>query len=331
MFIKPNNIYELSEEELNAIIKKNIEKAKQMKQELKRKEKPELTTIKKLEEGLEVYNDLCKEKCEENEEFDEYKYYYEAIKNIKPNATDKEIEEIIFQNLPTKNNSKYFKIISRIVVEINQEISEYFELLSITTEEDLTGRYEEAYIATEDLKNEIHNYIQLNKKKLLIINKNHQNQKLEQQKNQENKIIFLESKSGKSMPIEDLKNIDIEYYEAFYELYDSIKQGTFKKVKRFTSTNQKINGVAEVRGNKVRIIFARINVDTYIILQLLVKKCDKNAEYKNNIISRFNHYQIQIEEIINKINDENYLKQQEEYTKEFEKVLSKEGKVKCLI
>ena len=49
----------------------------------------------------------------------------------------------------------------------------------------------------------------------------------------------------------------IEYMPLFKELVDSIVDGTFKNVKGFNNNNN-LNGLSEVKGPGVRIVFKKI-------------------------------------------------------------------------
>ena len=101
-----------------------------------------------------------------------------------------------------------------------------------------------------------------------------------------NNLVFLKTESDNTYCLRDLNGIKREYYKSFKDLLMSIKNGTFKNVKRLTTTNSKLNSISEVRGFKTRVIFDRIDSKTYIILMCAVKKSDFDLGYQNLLEGR---------------------------------------------
>lgn len=245
----------------------------------------------------------------------EYEYYYENIKDIPIGTSLEELKKIIKDNLPSKNNSNYFNIILYIKYKVDEEILTYASLI-------------EQCNSTQDkqLLNDIKVCIEYLKLKLSLIDKIDYEVQIKNEEIKYNNIVFLHSIVGNNYPISDLNSIDESYYDAINELYDSIKSNTFKGVKRFGSNDSNIFGVSEVRGNAVRIIFDRLSEDTYIILQILVKKTTKDYGYKNTISSRYSRYNKK--EIIDKLNSESFIIQNKEEKEQLEKILCKRSKIK---
>ena len=100
------------DEELLEALKHNNKVSSSMKQEIKE--------IEKLDEANKNMTFKKEKQCfEENDEYDEvldedmdYLYYYEPIKEIREDISIDELEKLIKENLPSKNNPNCFKIIS---------------------------------------------------------------------------------------------------------------------------------------------------------------------------------------------------------------------------
>ena len=116
------------DEELLEALKHNNKVSSSMKQEIKE--------IEKLDEANKRMNfKIEKEDLKEDDEYDEeqdedsdYLYYYEPIKEVREDISIEELEQIIKENLPSKNNPNYSKIVSRMMAEILKEIMEYEEI-----------------------------------------------------------------------------------------------------------------------------------------------------------------------------------------------------------
>ena len=64
-----------------------------------------------------------------------------------------------------------------------------------------------------------------------------------------------------------------------------------KNVKRFKNNNDLV-GVCEVKGYQVRVVFARIDKDTYGLITALVKKQDNDSNYRNFLKKRISKYRV---------------------------------------
>lgn len=265
--------------------------------EIKRLEDINKSMVFKKEESI-----LFEEENEKEEDDDlEYLYYYEQIKDADNTLTDVELTKLIYESLPSKSNKNYFNLINRIKIEILKEINSLIEI-------------KESSLDDEDLLSESEKLIEFEKKKFKIIeNVGNINSNMETITN--NKLYFLNTSSGNVYAISDLNKINKEYYESFKELLSSIKDGTFKCVRRLTTTNNKINSISEVKGFKTRVIFDRIGNDSYIILMCAVKKCDFDNGYKKALEGRVLTYRIMQDKILSKKDDEETKKENEEIEK----------------
>lgn len=304
IFINTEDIIDI--EELEAALIKNEQISRKLKTEIKK-----LNEIKSCCKNSKIVEPIIKlsEQIEQEEnDTNEYLYYYEAIKDVKLDIMDNDLKQLIRENLPSKGHTNYFKIVSRIKAEIYRELMTFSELSN--GESDL------------DLLKEIKIYVDFLDKKIKFINEIEQEKISHKESEIENNIVFLETNSGNIYAFSDLESIDHEYYDSFKELYDSIKNGTFKNVKMFTSSNNKNKTLCEVKSFKTRIFFTRLNKDTYIILQLLVKKCDIDKLYRELLVNRFSVFKNNEEQILNKLNDSNYILKNKELANNFENLLS---------
>lgn len=164
------------DEELLEALKHNNKVSSSMKQEIKE--------IEKLDEANKNMTFKKEKQCfEENDEYDEvldedmdYLYYYEPIKEIREDISIDELEKLIKENLPSKNNPNCFKIISRMMAEILKEIMEYEEIKSDS-------------IGEEEIIEETQKLIDLDKRKINFIRNAEEKSKNEDEV-KENNLYF---------------------------------------------------------------------------------------------------------------------------------------------
>lgn len=254
----------------------------------------ELENIELIEEDniLDTEEFDIEEYIESDDDF-EYEYYYEQIRNMEITTDSEQMKQIINYCLPSKNNSSYFKLINRIKIEIVKEISELMSMYRETTD--------------DEFKNDIKETIDFENKKLKFVKEAENDKEMQDELIIQNNIVFAKTNSGNIYAIEDIKSINSEYYASFLELYESIKNGTFKRVKRLTTTNNKTNSVSEVRGFKTRIIFDKLDQNTYVVLQVAIKKSNFDRGYKESLERRVLAYKLQKDKIIQQLNNEEYM------------------------
>lgn len=303
LFIDTDDI--TNNEELYKAIEKNNSISRNLQIEMK-----ELKNISLTEETEKITIIEEDDEYDEKEEKDiEFEYYYELIKDIKPGISTDEMKEIISDNLPSKNNSNYFNIMGRIKAEIYKEYMEYVKMLP-DAEDD------------EELKKDIVSIIKLEQQKLEMIKEVENEKEVSEDHNIENKIVFLKTNLGNVCAIDELKSINNEYYESFIELFDSIKNGTFKGVKRLNTSNEKVNSISEVRGFKTRVMFDKIGKNTIVILKAVIKKSNFDRGYKEALEKRVSFYRIKKDHIVENIENEEYMLENLEYEKELYSMLS---------
>lgn len=261
-----------------------------MKQEIKEMEKLDEAN-KKMSFKIEKQNfEEDDEYEEEQDEDSDYLYYYEPIKDVSEDISITELEKIIKENLPSKNNPNYFKIISRMMAEILKEIMEYEEIKSDS-------------IGEKEIIEETQKLIDLNKRKINFIRSTKEKETNEEEV-KENNLYFLKTTSGNIYCLNDLDKIKNEYYESFEELFKSIKDGTFKRAKRLNSNNLKTSSLSEVRGFKTRVLFDKLDENNYIIIMCVVKKCNYDNGYKKSLETRGLTYRAMKPKILSQKNSE---------------------------
>lgn len=278
------------DEELLKALKHNNKVSSSMKQEIKEMEKLDEAN-KKMSFKIEKQNfEEDDEYEEEQDEDSDYLYYYEPIKDVSEDISITELEKIIKENLPSKNNPNYFKIISRMMAEILKEIMEYEEIKSDS-------------IGEKEIIEETQKLIDLNKRKINFIRSTKEKETNEEEV-KENNLYFLKTTSGNIYCLNDLDKIKNEYYESFEELFKSIKDGTFKRAKRLNSNNLKTSSLSEVRGFKTRVLFDKLDENNYIIIMCVVKKCNYENGYKKSLETRGLTYRAMKPKILSQKNSE---------------------------
>lgn len=102
--------------------------------------------------------------------------------------------------------------------------------------------------------------------------------------NTQNNLIYLMTDCDNISITNDLKAIPTEYYDSFYRLLSSIRNGNFKNFKRIgTKSDTFRNALMEVKEHQTRVVFSQINANTYIILTLFIKKVNTSSDYKSNL------------------------------------------------
>lgn len=225
---------------------------------------------------------------------EEMEYYLTDYKSLK----EDNLEEDLLSILPSKKTYRYKDIILRLIAESLKEIKEVNELISREN------------FSAEELT-DLRSVILLEKKKISIL-KEHLKHKDEVETEEEvnNEIILVPSLTGNVKLIEDLEHIHPSNYEAFLELVESIKNGTFKGVKRFTN-NMRFAGISEVRGFQVRIAFARIGKNKYALITAFTKKCDNDKGYRDSLTQKLSDYRLQEDKLKALAEDEEFLRENE--------------------
>ena len=250
LFLEPKN-----EKELEQIIRYNIGKASQIRKELEELEK--IPTSNSNEVKNDLIQSITEEETEKIEE-EEYLYYYiNLLNDLKSAKTYQEKINVVINDLPTTDNKKYLNIVNRIKLEFLKELYEVKKLKEEETDKEFIKEIEAECASINEIITIIND-----------IDNIRIDEKVEHDSQIENKLVFLETPSGSIYAENDLYSISEEYYERFRNMILSIENGTFKNVKKFDSSNSILAGINEVKDFKTRVIFDRIDKNTYVILHI---------------------------------------------------------------
>lgn len=280
-------------DEMLEVIEDNIRTTTQTREEIsklklqsKRTKKQEAVIKPKKKETIEK-EPYCDIDFEE-----EMEYYLADYKSLR----EDNLEEDLLSILPSKKTYRYKDIILRLIAESLKEIKEVNELIS------------KENFSSEELT-DLRSIILLEKKKIAILKQQLKHKdEVEEIEEVNNEIILVPSLTGNVKLIEDLEHIHPSNYEAFLELIESIKNGTFKGVKRFTN-NVRFAGISEVRGFQVRIAFARIGKNKYALITAFTKKCDNDKGYRDSLSQKLSDYRLQEEKLKALAEDEEFLRE----------------------
>ena len=288
------------------LMKKDIERIKE--EEKARKEKKKrIQPQKKLEQGIEISTKPMKKEDSVEEEINYY------IQNLKT-ATKDDVEEGLVGIIPSRKNYNYKKIIYNLQLYVKKSLFEIKELLEESTSKD----------ELEYLKEEL----ELENKKYQILIKALKEEKEEKETKIENELIFVPTESGNLRAIEELSKIDMEYYDGFIGLLQSIKDGTFKSVKRFTKNITELSGLSEVRDTRIRIVFDRLDKNHYAIITAFVKKSDNDRGYQEPLKKKAISYRGKQTSLKKSLNNEEFLEENRKQTQQLLEMLERKEKRK---
>lgn len=215
------------------------------------------------------------EKDNEREAFeDEIEYYLSDYRSLELPISNDDIQTI----LPKRSNYHFQDILLRLQAESIREIKEIEEIMMesnhLTTSELLEYRQ---LLDIEKLKIETLRECLVQKDDSSFV---------EEEKNQ---LVLVPTPSFNVRIIDDLEHIPSEYYPNFYELIQSIVDGSFKGVKRFKN-NRYLIGISEVKAFKIRVIFTRLGPNTYALITAFMKKSDNDKLYQESLQNKVSEY-----------------------------------------
>ena len=240
------------------------------------------------------------EESEDDSFNDEFNYYLCNYKFLDSNFADDEIKAI----LPSKKNKQCNNILFRLSLESVKEIRDIRDVLRNSSLDENEKKELEEMIEYEKRKIE---YI---RNRLLVVE---QESTLDIQE-EKNNIILVPTISGNIRIIDELEHIPAEYYEGFIELINSIMDGTFKNVKTFKNDNNLI-GISEVKGFKIRVVFTRLNINSYALITAFIKKSDNDKLYHESLSSKVFDYFLMEDDLKAKLDDELFIRENEENVK----------------
>lgn len=280
------------------LMQSEIDKLRRVAETAKKSKKPIIIQVEPQEEKKET--EIIDEDFE-----NEVEYYLSQLKELKNSNIEDEFET----SIPSSMHYQYERILTRLKLESIRLIKEIKDLLA------------EEGLSLEDM-NAFKEELDLELKKIELINKALEPVKETEQTStkKDNKLIFVPTSGGDIRVLDEIDSIPYEYYDRFLGLFQSIKNGTFKNVQRFTGNNE-LNGLCEVKDFKVRVIFVRLTKDSYAIISAFTKKSDNDKAYRAAVIKKYNDFQLAESSLRKNIQNEEFLELHKTYETElFEKL-----------
>lgn len=236
----------------------------------------------------------------------EVQKYFVLVDKIKD--SDDMVNEILAV-LPSSNGYGIDKLIKRLCLEFYRKIVETRNFIDEEKAMGATDSDLEPYMLEMELD--------LRKKEALkdfSFCKDGNNDNFEEAVS--NKLIFLKSKTGRVKVFDDLECIDRSCYAGIFKLCNSIVDGTFRDVKRFSAANRVLGGLHEVRDipSKTRVFFAPLVPGCYVLIGAMVKKVDRDAYYLESVKNYNTSFQRYRNKLINSLQNPDFLVEQEELT-----------------
>ena len=297
--ISSKEIFEVISEnhKTSTLIDKEVKKLK----ELSSKSTKRVEDDNKTPEKEMIYDEADEVNSELDDKVDYYNYLISSIDDCE------DLQDQIESSLPNPNTGDYKTIVLRLKLKLLKSIKETADFISECREE----------FDDEDLE-EYKEEIRLCSKKLEILKSESNEEVNENKTSTKNNFFFPVSSMVNIRVIDEIEKISKsspEFCSEFLELFQSIQDGSFKRVKRFLNNN-KLVGISEVRGFKPRVVFDRIGKNDYVIITAFLKKCDNDRGYKDSLELKIQKYMSQRDNIVKKLNNPEYRALNEQYTNE---------------
>lgn len=297
--ISSKEIFEVISEnhKTSTLIDKEVKKLK----ELSSKSTKRVEDDNKAPEKEMIYDEADEVNSELDDKVDYYNYLISSIDDCE------DLQDQIESSLPNPNTGDYKTIVLRLKLKLLKSIKETADFISECREE----------FDDEDLE-EYKEEIRLCSKKLEILKSESNEEVNENKTSTKNNFFFPVSSMGNIRVIDEIEKISKsspEFCSEFLELFQSIEDGSFKRVKRFLNNN-KLVGISEVRGFKPRVVFDRIGKNDYAIITAFLKKCDNDRGYKDSLELKIQKYMSQRDNIVKNLNNPEYRALNEQYTNE---------------
>lgn len=297
--ISSKEIFEVISENHNTsmLMDKEVKKLK----ELSSKSTKRVENDNKTPEKEMIYDEVDEVNSELDDKVDYYNYLISSIDDCE------DLQDQIESSLPNPNTGDYKTIVLRLKLKLLKRIKETADFISECREE----------FDDEDLE-EYKEEIRLCSKKLEILKSESNEEVNENKTSTKNNFFFPVSSMGNIRVIDEIEKISKsspEFCSEFLELFQSIQDGSFKRVKRFLNNN-KLVGISEVRGFKPRVVFDRIGKNDYAIITAFLKKCDNDRGYKDSLELKIQKYMSQRDNIVKRLNNPEYRALNEQYTNE---------------
>lgn len=195
-------------------------------------------------------------------------------------------DEELYAVLPNKSFSNFKEIMKGIIKLLAKEIRSNMSSLSREKDEDMIILYKEEIAGLQRKLKICEQVLQSS-----YVIEEEQTKPIDEE--QKNIIIFGISPAGNVSFFSDLKrDVDEHYYEDVLALLNSYIDGSASNnpdtIKRFTGANTKLQGVYELKGFQIRIIFQPIESNIIYVSMVRIKKDDRTLKDFNEPIKRVN-------------------------------------------
>ena len=242
-----------------------------------------------------------------DDEFEEeVAFFVSDVKKLPEEAIEENIESV----LPSRKHYEYERLLKRIIAELFKdynEIEEYMLTESMEPEEQEELLHDQT-IFLRKIK-------AISKQLTLTI------EEITQTPVIENELIFVPTSGGNIRIFDELDHIPSNYYKKFESLFASIKDGTFKGVKKMQGS---LEGLAEVRDipSGSRVTFMRLDKNRYAVISAFVKKSDNNSGYQKMVENHYQSYRQQETALKANLDNPEFLELHKQYELELFRKLS---------
>jgi len=239
---------------------------------------------------------------------EELEYYAEDYKKLGDSFTKADLLGI----LPSLKNEHFKSIVLRLIAESVKEIKEIKELID----------EEKNSIGIEEIA-ELNKALMIEQRKISLLKEELQVEEemsLAEDCPVFNKIILVPTSTGNIRILDEVEHLPIEYHARVLELINSIINGTFKDVKRLVSNNVLVS-MSEVRAAQTRVVFKRLNKDTYALVTAFIKKSNNDNGYQNSLKNKVIDFKYMEDLLKEKLTDQDFLNLNDLYVQELFRIL----------
>ena len=237
---------------------------------------------------------------------EEVAFFVSDVKKLPEETIEENIESV----LPSRKHYEYERLLKRIIAELFKdynEIEEYMLTESMEPEE------KEEFLHDQEIF--LRKIKAISKQLTLTI------EEITQTPVIENVLIFVPTSGGNIRIFDELDHIPSNYYKKFESLFASIKDGTFKGVKKLQGS---LEGLAEVRDipSGSRVTFMRLDQNRYAVISAFVKKSDNNSGYQKMVENHYQSYRQQETALKANLDNPEFLELHKQYELELFRKLS---------
>lgn len=300
-----------TEEQLKAAIECNYRTFRLMSSKIETLKKANEQALKKAQQKKEetFHQEAPVEEVVDDidDEFEEeVAFFVSDVKKLPEEAIEENIESV----LPSRKHYEYERLLKRIIAELFKdynEIEEYMLTESMEPEEQEELLHDQT-IFLRKIK-------AISKQLTLTI------EEITQTPVIENELIFVPTSGGNIRIFDELDHIPSNYYKKFESLFASIKDGTFKGVKKMQGS---LEGLAEVRDipSGSRVTFMRLDKNRYAVISAFVKKSDNNSGYQKMVENHYQSYRQQEPALKTNLDNPEFLELHKQYELELFRKLS---------